>query len=67
MEHAGQAHFGIAAASYHHVLCERRGVLADVAVEDLAQTAAGLTARTGFEITPSGQVSRGRCLRCRTG
>ncbi|MEU8205829.1 Fur family transcriptional regulator [Streptosporangium sp. NPDC049046] len=67
VEHTGQAHFGIAAAPHHHLLCERCGVLADMAVEDLAQTAASLLARTGFEITPSGQVLRGRCLRCRTG
>ncbi|WP_326641651.1 hypothetical protein OG884_02400 [Streptosporangium sp. NBC_01755] len=42
------------------------GVLADVAVEDLAQTAASLMARTGFEVTPPGQVLRGCCRCCRT-
>ncbi|WP_344918264.1 Fur family transcriptional regulator [Streptosporangium oxazolinicum] len=65
VEYAGQTRFGIAAAPHHHVLCERCGVLADVAVEDLAQTATNLMARTGFEISPSGQVLRGRCRQCR--
>jgi len=67
VEHAGQTRFGIAALPHHHVLCEHCGVLADVTVEDLAQTSASLMARTGFEITPSGQVLYGRCQRCRTG
>ncbi|MEV4748908.1 Fur family transcriptional regulator [Streptosporangium sp. NPDC049248] len=66
VEHAGQTRFGIAAAPHHHVLCEHCGILTDVAVANLTQTAASLMARTGFEITPSGQVLRGRCRRCRT-